>query len=195
MFIIQLQCADKCFPQFRKKMQRTAQKCDMAANRLSAGKTADRLIHNSLKDGRGKVFLGGTFVDQWLDIRFCKYTAACGNRIECFVILCIFIQTQRIGLEKRGHLINKRTGTSGADPIHTLFDISVLKINDLRVFAAKLDGYIRLRSIILKGGRHGNDFLYERNTQMLCQSQSAGTGDHRGYPDRTKLIDRPAEKV
>ena len=65
----------------------------MPADWLPAGESTDRLIHNSLKNRGGQIFFGSPFVDQWLNIRFGKYATTCSNRIESFVVLCIFIQT------------------------------------------------------------------------------------------------------
>ena len=121
----------------------------MTTDRFSTGKTTDGLIHNSLENGCGKVFFSGTIVDQWLDICLGKYTAARSDRVQCFVIFSVFIQTGSICLKKRCHLVNERTCTTGTDTIHTLFYISTLKINDLRIFSTKLNCYICLRSVIL----------------------------------------------
>lgn len=49
-------------------MQRSAQKGDVAADRLAAGKARDRLIYNGLEDRSSQVFLRRTFIDQGLDI-------------------------------------------------------------------------------------------------------------------------------
>ena len=66
--------------------------------------------------------LGGTFVDQRLDVCFGKNTAAGCNRVDCFVIFRIFIQTGGICLNQGSHLVSKRTGTACADTVHTLVD-------------------------------------------------------------------------
>ena len=121
----------------------------MAADRFAAGQTADGLVDNCLENRSRQIFLGGTFVDQRLDIGFCKYAAAGGNRIDCLVIFGIFIQTGSVCLKQGSHLVNKRTGTAGTDAVHTLFDIAAFKINDLGILAAKLDGYICLWCIML----------------------------------------------
>ena len=46
-----------------KKVQRTAEKCDMSADGLTAGKTADGLIDNCLENGSRKVFFGRAVID------------------------------------------------------------------------------------------------------------------------------------
>lgn len=53
----------------------------MTTDRFSTGKTTDGLIHNSLENGCGKVFLSSTVIDQWLDICLGKYTAARSDRV------------------------------------------------------------------------------------------------------------------
>ena len=63
----------------------------MSADRFSAGKATDGLIHNCLKNGGRKIFLGGTLIDQRLNIGFCENTASGSNRIERMVILCVFV--------------------------------------------------------------------------------------------------------
>ena len=81
MFVIQLQCPDKCRSQLGEEMQRTAEECNMSADRLSACQTADCLIDYRLENRGCQVLLCGTVIDQRLDICLGKYTAACGNII------------------------------------------------------------------------------------------------------------------
>ncbi len=52
----------------------------------------------------------------------------------------------RIALPFSCHLVDKRSGTTGTDTVHTLFDVAALKVNDLGVLTAELDGNIGLRS-------------------------------------------------
>ena len=63
----------------------------MTADRLTACQTGDGLVHHSLENRSGQVFLGSTFVDQWLDISLGKYTTAGSNGVERFIIFCIFV--------------------------------------------------------------------------------------------------------
>ena len=63
----------------------------MTADRLTACQTGDGLVHHSLKNRSGQVFLGSTFVDQGLDIGLGKYTAAGRDGVERFIILRIFV--------------------------------------------------------------------------------------------------------
>ena len=150
----------------------------MPANRFAAGQTGDGLVHHSLKDGSGQVFLGGTFIDQGLNIRLGKYTAACGDGIERLIILRIFVETGSICLNERSHLVDKGTGTAGTDAVHTLFHITALKIDDFGILSTQLDGYIGLGSQLLQRGGNGNYLLGKRNLQMIGKGQTAGTGYH-----------------
>ena len=65
-------------------MKRAAQKGHVTFDRFSAGKTADSLIHHSLEDGGRKILLGGSLIDQRLNVSLCEYTAACGERNAVF---------------------------------------------------------------------------------------------------------------
>ena len=98
VFIVQFQCADKCFAQLREKVKRSSEECDVSANRFTTSQSADRLVDNCLEYRSSKVFFGSTVVDQRLDICLGKYTTSCGNGIESFIIFRIFIQSGGISL-------------------------------------------------------------------------------------------------
>ena len=63
-------------------MQRPSQESHIAADRLPTGQPADCLVNNRLEYRGGKVFFRCALVDKGLDIRFCKYTAARGDRVD-----------------------------------------------------------------------------------------------------------------
>ena len=167
----------------------------MSPNRLSAGKSADCLVYYGLKDRSGQIFFRRPVVNEGLDIRFGKHTAARSNGIERLVIFGIFIQTGRVRLEKRRHLVDKRTGTAGTDAVHSLFDVSALEIDDLGVFSAKFNGNVCLRSIILKSRGHSDDFLDKRNSQVFCEREPAAPGNNRGDMDGAKPVEGAPEKI
>ena len=150
MLVVQFQRADERGAQFREEMKRSSKKCNMAADRFSAGESADGLVYDGLENGRRKVFLGSPVVDQRLDVGLGKYTAAGCDGIKSLVMLCIFIQAGRVCLQKRRHLVNKRACTTSTDTIHPLLDITAFEIDDLGILAAQLDGYVCLRSIVLQ---------------------------------------------
>ena len=144
MLLIQFQCSDKRFFQFRKEMQRSSQECHMTTDWFTTCQSRNRLIDYCLENRRRKILLCCTIVDQRLNICLCKHTTSCSNRIKSLVILRIFVQSRCICLKQRCHLINEGASTTGADTIHSLFNISALKINDLGILAAKFDRNIRL---------------------------------------------------
>ena len=172
VFVIQLESTDKRFSQFREEMKRSTEESNMSADWFSAGKTTDGLVDDCLEIEADRSSLVAPSFDQRLDICLGKYAAAGCNCIKCFVIFGIFVQTGCICLEKGRHLIDERSGTSGADSVHTLLNISIFKIDDLGIFAAQLDRYIGLWCIILKSGGNGNNLLDKRYAKMLCQSKT-----------------------
>ena len=72
-------------------MQGAAQKGNMSPDRLAAGKTADGLVDNSLKNRGRKIFLGSAVIDQGLNVGFGKNAATRRNGIERMVVLGIFV--------------------------------------------------------------------------------------------------------
>ena len=176
-------------------MKRSSQKCHMSADRLSAGQAADGLIDHCLENGCRKILLGRAVVDQRLNVRLRKYAAAGRNGIQRLVILCIFVQPRRIGLQQRCHLVDKGAGSSGADAVHPLLHVSVFKIDNLRVLAAKLDRHVRFRSQLLQGRGNGDNLLHKGDAQMVCKGQAAGAGDHGMQGQITQLLPALLKKL
>ena len=116
----------------------------MTTDWFTTCQSGNRLVDYCLENRRGKIFFCCAIIDQRLDIRLGKHTTSCSNRIKSLVILRIFVQSRCICLKQRCHLINEGTRTTGTDAIHSLFNVSALKINDLGILAAKLDCNIRL---------------------------------------------------
>ena len=179
VLVIQFQGADKGSLQLIQKVKGTAEKCNMTADRLAAGKTGNGLVYNCLENGSGKILLGGTVVDQRLDVSLGKYTAAGCDGIKRLVILRIFIQPGGICLKQGSHLIDERTGTSCTDTIHTLFNIAAFEVDDLGILTAKLDGNISLGRNLLKRSGYRNYLLYKRNAKVVGEGKSAGACDYR----------------
>ena len=117
-------------------MQGASQKRHVPPDGLSACQPADGLVYHRLEDRRGEVFLGSAVIDQRLDVRLSEYAAPGGNGIEGMIIPGILIQARSICLKEGCHLIYERTGSAGADTVHTLFNISPFEVDDLRVLAA-----------------------------------------------------------
>ena len=192
VFVIQLQRADERLSQLREEVQRASEERHVAPDRLAAGKAADRLVHHCLEDRRRKVLLGGTLVDQGLDIRLGEYAAACCDGIERLVILRVLIQAGCIRLEQGRHLVDKRTCTSGTDSVHTLLYISAFKINDLGILTAQLDGDVCLRRVVLERSGYRDDLLDKWHAQVFGQGQAAAPGDDRRDLDGPQLVESPS---
>ena len=106
----------------------------------------------------------------------------------------VFVQPHGIRLEQRSHLVNEGTGTSSTDSIHTLFHISALKIDDLGVLTAQLDGYVRLRRVMLQSCGHSDDFLDKWDTEVIGKRQAAGASNHRRERKLSQLLIRLMEQ-
>ena len=192
---IQLQRADKGLAQLRQEVQRAAQKGNMPPDGLAAGQAGNGLVDHGLENGDCQILLGGSVVDQGLDIRLGKHAAAGGNGIDSLVVPGIFIQSRGVRLQQRGHLVDKRSCASGADAVHPLLDVSPFKIDDFRVLAAQLDGHIRLGRVVLQGRGDGDYFLDKGHLQMVGQSQSAGACDHRADGNPPQLFAGLRQKI
>ena len=132
----------------------------MAANRLTAGKAGDGLVHDCLEDRSREVLAGRTLVDERLNVRFREYAAARRNRVNGLVVLRVVVETRGICLEKRSHLIDERPGAARADSVHALV-YAAGEVDDLCVLAAELDCDIRLRRNRLESRRDRDDLLHE----------------------------------
>ena len=154
-------------------MKRAAQERHVSPDGLAAGQSADGLVDHGLENRSGQVFLGGTVIDQRLNIGLGKYAAAGRDGIKRMIVLGVLIQTGGVRLQKRSHLVDEGTGTAGADTVHTLLHIAALEVNDFCVLTAKLYRHVGLGSCLLQSRRYSYDFLYEGYAQMVRQGQSA----------------------
>ena len=94
---VELQCFDKAFFQFREKVQGTAEKRDISANRPSLCEVADGLVDDCLKDGERDVRLLRAVVHECLDIRLGKHAAARGDRVHALSLFSKRIEANGIG--------------------------------------------------------------------------------------------------
>ena len=156
-------------------MQRPAQKRDVAADGLAAGKAGDRLVDDRLKDRGGKVRLRRALVDEGLDVRLGEHAAARGDGVDLLIVRGLTVETRGIGLQQGGHLVDKRAGAAGADAVHALFE-PAFEVDDLGILAAKLDGDVYLRRDALERLRDGDDLLHEGNAQRLGKVDRARAG-------------------
>jgi hypothetical protein len=154
-------------------MQRTAEESDVTADRLAAGKTGNSLVDDRLENRGSQILACRSLIDEWLYVCLGEDTAPCRDRIDRFVLSCVLIKTGRVRLKEISHLVDKRTCATGTDAIHTLLNISFFEVDYFRVFAAQFDSNVRFGAIGFQAGRDRDNFLYERHTEMLCQSQSA----------------------
>ncbi len=176
-------------------MKRTAKEGNVSADRFTAGKTTMVWLTTAWKmEAERSSLVAPSLISGWISV-FAKYTAACCNRIKCLVIFRVFVQSGCIGLQKRSHLVDERTGTAGTDTVHTLLYIAAFKIDDLGILAAKLDGNICLRCQLLQRSGYGDNLLYKRYFQMVGKCQSAGTGDDRMQGQFAKLYPQLSEKI
>ena len=154
----------------------------MSPDRLSAGQSADGLVHHRLKNGRRQILLCGPVVNQGLDIGFGEHAASGGNGIKGAVILRVLVKSRGVRLQKSGHLVDKRTRSARTDAVHTLFHVAAFKINNLGVLPAKLNGNVCFRRKLFQGGGHGYDLLYKRHFQVVGEGKPPGTGNHGVEP-------------
>ena len=93
-------------------------------------------------------FVAPSLISGWISV-FANTPQRAAIGINGLVIFRVFVQAGCIGLQKRSHLVDEGTGTAGADTVHTLLHIAALKIDDLGILTAELDGHVGLRSELL----------------------------------------------
>ena len=174
----QLQRADKRLPQLGEEMERTAEKGDVAADGLAAGKTADRLVDDRLKHRSRQILPPRAVVDQRLNITFGKYAAARGNGIQMGISGGKCVETGSVGFQKRRHLVDKRAGAARADTVHPLLQPAG-EIEDLRILAAQFNGDIRLRGERAQRDRLGGDLLHKADAELFGKADAAASGHAR----------------
>ena len=157
-------------------MQRSAQKGHTAPDGLAAGQAGNGLVHHGLENGGRQVCLGGTLVDQGLDVRLGEYAAAGGDGIDLLVVFRLFVQPSGIDLQQRRHLVDEGAGSAGADTVHPLLQPAG-EVNDLGILAPQLNGHIRLGIEGLQGGGHRHHLLDKANVQGLGQGDGTGARD------------------
>ena len=129
-----------------------------------------------MENGSRDVFLACALVQQGLHVGLGEHTATACDRIDGLVTFGQLVQTARIGVEQRSHLVDERTSTTCAGAVHALFD-RLAEVDDLRILAAKLDCDVGLGNERLDSGLAGDDLLHEFHVEPLGQKQAARTGD------------------
>ena len=166
-------------------MQRTAKEHDVSADGTTTGKAGNRLGCDRAEDRGREVLVRGALVDQWLDIRFRKDTAARGDGVKLGVCFGQRIEPRSIGVEKRGHLVDKGSGSTRAGSVHSLFRGGV-KVGELRIFTAQFDNDVDFWVESLSGFRSGDNFLNEGDFHCSSGRQTTRSGD-RGLDDQSRV--------
>ena len=172
VLLVEVQRLVEAFAQLGQILQRAAQKRDVAADGTPARQAGNGLRHHGLEDGRGDILAARAFVEQRLHVGFGEHAAATGDGIDGLGMLRKLVQAAGVGVEQGRHLVDERTGAAGAGAVHALFD-AVVEVNDLRVFAAQLDGDVGFRDERLDRRLAGDDFLHEFDAEPLGKQQAA----------------------
>ena len=175
LIILQFQSFNKALTQLIQKVKRSAQKGNMAANRLTAGKSRNCLANYSLENRSRNILTAGALINQRLNISFSKYTTAGRNRVNLLHAFCKLVQSHSISFEQSCHLVYKGTSTTGTGTIHALL-YTAAEISNLGVFTTKLNYNISLRNQFFYRGSSGNNFLNKRNIQPLRNRKTTRTG-------------------
>ena len=173
-----LKRALECGAQLGHEEQRAAEEDDGAVNRASGSQAGDGLRGHCGEDGGGQIGLGGTIIDERLQIGFGEHTTTRGDWIQVLVALGHLVEAGGVGVEQCGHLVNERAGTTCARTVHALFGRG-FQVGDFGVLAAELDDDIGLRVFLVDCLGFGDDLLNERHMQIVSKRQTAGTGDRQ----------------
>ena len=173
-----LKRALECGAQLGHEEQRAAEEDDGAVNRAPGSQAGDGLRGHCGEDGGGQIGLGGTIIDERLQIGFGEHTTTRGDWIQVLVALGHLVEAGGVGVEQCGHLVNERAGTTCARTVHALFGRG-FQVGDFGVLAAELDDDIGLRVFLVDCLGFGDDLLNERHMQIVSKRQTAGTGDRQ----------------
>ena len=176
MFVIKLKRFIEALAKFGQVLQRTAEERNMTANRTTTCQTGNSLCNNALENRCSNIFFFSPLVQKGLYVGLSEYATATSNRIQHRMVLSKLIQSRCVSVQKRGHLIDECAGTTSARTVHTLFD-AIIEVDDLSVFATKLDSNIGLGDKRFNC-RFGSDyFLNEFDTEPLGKQQTTGASD------------------
>ena len=176
VLVVQVKRDVEAAAQLREVLQRAAEKRDVAADRVTTSQARNGLVCNGLEDGGCDVGRSSTLVEQRLNVGLSKNAAARCNWVDLLDVFCQLVEAGCVGLKERRHLVDERTGTTCAGTIHALLN-TVVKVDDLCVLAAQLNGYVGLRNQRLNSALGSDDLLNKLQVKPLCQQHSAGTGD------------------
>ena len=171
--------------ELREEVQRAAEEHDVSADGATASQTCNGLSCDRAEDRGREVLVRGALVDQWLDIRFRKDTAARGDGVKLGVCFGQRIEPRSIGVEKRGHLVDKGSGSTRAGSVHTLLGGGV-KVGELGIFTTQFDNDVNFWVESLSGFRSCDDFLDEGDFHCSSGRQTTRAGD-RGLDDQSRV--------
>ena len=160
------------------EVQGASEEHDGSANRAPARQAGDGLGGNGVEDGGGQVLVGGTLVDERLNIRLGEHAAARGDRVELGVAGCQLAEAGGVRVQEGRHLVDERAGAARAGAVHALLGGGV-QVGELGVLAAQLDDDVDLGVEALGGLGAGDDLLDEGDAHGAGGRQAAGTGDGR----------------
>ena len=183
VLLVQIEREVEAVAQLGEVLQRAAQEGDVAANGTAARQARDGLGHDSLEDGGGHVLGAGALVEQRLHVGLGKDAAAAGDGIDGGGVGRELVEAARVGVQQGCHLVDEGARAAGAGAVHTLLD-TVVKVDDLGVLAAQLDGDIGGRDESLDGALAGNDLLDKLQVEPLRQQQAARAGNGAGHLGR-----------
>ena len=183
VLLVQVEREVEAVAQLGEILQRAAQEGDVAADGTAARQARDGLGHDGLEDGGGHVLGAGALVEQRLDVGLGKDAAAAGDGIDGGGVGREFVKAAGIGVQQGCHLVDERARTAGAGAVHALLD-AVVKVDDLGVLAAQLDGDVGGRDEGLDSALAGDDLLDKLQVEPLGQQQAARTGNGAGHLGR-----------
>ena len=156
------------------KMQRTTEELNYAYNLPALRKSRDCLFDYRLKNACRNVLERGALIEKRLNVAFCENSATRRYWINVFCRQSKLVQLIARNLEKRSHLVDKRTRAACAGAVHPLFG-SAGKKKDFSVFSAQFHRAVRVGIHILYCKRSGVNFLYETQSRGRGQSQPRRT--------------------
>ena len=180
VLLVQIEREVEAVAQLGEVLQRAAQEGDVAANGTAARQARDGLGHDGLEDGGRHVLGAGAFVKQRLHVSLGKDAAAAGDGIDGGGVGRELVEAARVGVQQGCHLVDERARAAGAGAVHALLD-AVVKVDDLGVLAAQLDGDIGGRDEGLDGALAGDDLLDKLQVEPLGQQQAARAGNGAGH--------------
>ena len=183
VLLVQVEREVEAVAQLGEVLQRAAQEGDVAANGTAARQARDGLGHDGLEDGGGNILGASALVEQRLHVSLGKDAAAAGDGIDGGGVGRELVEAAGIGVQQGCHLVDERARTAGAGAVHALLD-AVVKVDDLGVLAAQLDGDVGGRDEGLDGTLAGDDLLDKLQLEPLGQQQTARAGNGAGHLGR-----------